>query len=226
MPEVRFISARVRAQWAVVLLLAVAVLDVVSIISTFIEIDLLTQVDSGVAVSEADLAASDVRQQLMGVYYALAVTATAVCFLMWLSREYRNLWALSPRKPKFAPGWAVGAWFVPFLNLVRPVQIVKELWVSFDPDYVPDASASQDKVATPALVGWWWAVFLLSTFVDWAFASSLDAETIPEFLSRSYLLVASDTVEIVEVILAVNVVRGVNARLEDQASHPHQSAQQ
>ena len=78
MPEVRFISARVRAQWAVVLLLAVAVLDVVSIISTFIEIDLLTQVDSGVAVSEADLAASDVRQQLMGVYYALAVTATAV----------------------------------------------------------------------------------------------------------------------------------------------------
>ena len=69
-------------------------------------------------------------------------------------------------------------------------------------------------------------LFLLSTFVDWAFASSLDAETIPEFLSRSYLLVASDTVEIVEVILAVNVVRGVNARLEDQASHPHQSAQQ
>ena len=68
-------------------------------------------------------------------------------------------------------------------------------------------------------------MFVLAGGISRLYASSVDAETISEGLESSYLLVAADMVEIVAAVLAVNVVRGVNARLEDQASNPHQSAQ-
>ena len=52
-------------------------------------------------------------------------TATAV--LMWVHRAYRNLPALGARDMAYSPGWAVGWWFIPFLNLVRPYQVVREI---------------------------------------------------------------------------------------------------
>jgi hypothetical protein len=48
-------------------------------------------------------------------------------------RAYRNLPALGAESPRFSSGWAVGAWFVPFLNLVRPKQIMDDIWRASDP---------------------------------------------------------------------------------------------
>ncbi len=50
------------------------------------------------------------------------VIASAVFFLMWFHRVYRNLPALGAAGLKYTPGWAVGFWFIPFLNFVRPAQ--------------------------------------------------------------------------------------------------------
>ncbi|QYO65100.1 DUF4328 domain-containing protein [Leptolyngbya sp. 7M] len=46
--------------------------------------------------------------------------ATIVLFLVWLYRAHKNLFSLKPTHLDFSPGWAVGWWFIPFLNLVRP----------------------------------------------------------------------------------------------------------
>jgi hypothetical protein len=49
-----------------------------------------------------------------------------VLFVLWMRRAYYNLKALD-LPTSYSDGWAVGAWLVPILNLVRPFQIMNEL---------------------------------------------------------------------------------------------------
>ena len=57
--------------------------------------------------------------------------------IAWTHRLYRNLEPLGFRELRFGSGWAVGGWFVPFLNLVRPKQIVNDIWRAGDPALGP-----------------------------------------------------------------------------------------
>ena len=65
----------------------------------------------------------------MNAIFAVLVIATGVAFLVWFSRAYRNLDALDlPRR--YGTGWAIGGWFVPFLNFARPKQVADDIWAS------------------------------------------------------------------------------------------------
>ena len=57
-----------------------------------------------------------------------------VGFLVWLHRAWTNLLALGREPLPYSPGWAVGAWLVPFLNLVRPKRMMDIVWRGSDPD--------------------------------------------------------------------------------------------
>jgi hypothetical protein len=59
----------------------------------------------------------------------LTFVAGAIAIPMWCHRAYRNLPALGAGVVRFSPGWAAGSWFVPVLNLFRPYQVLRELWV-------------------------------------------------------------------------------------------------
>src|SRR5688500_18010935 len=48
--------------------------------------------------------------------------AVVVFFLIWVYRAFNNLSALKPGNLEFSPGWAVGWWFIPFANLIKPFQ--------------------------------------------------------------------------------------------------------
>jgi hypothetical protein len=76
---------------------------------------------------------------------------------MWLHRAYRNLRALG-HLTDTTPGWAVGYWFIPFVCLVRPYNVVKELWEKSDAQGYNSSS----------IVGWWWATCLVSSLIGLA----------------------------------------------------------
>ena len=77
----------------------------------------------------AELVADQDRANAMNAVFAVLVVATGVAFLVWFSRAYRNLDALDlPRR--YGTGWAIGGWFVPFLNFARPKQVADDIWVS------------------------------------------------------------------------------------------------
>ena len=92
--------------------------------------------------------------------------ATIVFFLIWQYRAVSNLSALKARNLEFSPGWAVGWWFVPFANLVKPFQAMRELWNESDPDYDADLGFLSGSVGAPMIMGFWWAFWLLSNFSD------------------------------------------------------------
>jgi hypothetical protein len=105
-----------------------------------------------------------------GAVAALCLVLSYVAVALWCGRLYRNLFALDVGGLRFTPRWGVGAWFVPFLNLVRPKQIVNDLWRASDPSFRPSCAWRGAPVA--GMVHVWWALLLLSGF----FAPLLDAE--------------------------------------------------
>ncbi|MGH9948077.1 MAG: DUF4328 domain-containing protein, partial [Pyrinomonadaceae bacterium] len=81
--------------------------------------------------------------------------------MIWIYKAYRNLTPLRAYHQEFSPGWAVGWWFIPFLNLVRPYQVVREIYNESDPDYEEDMGfLSVTGQGAPPFVSIWWLTFL------------------------------------------------------------------
>jgi len=80
-----------------------------------------------------------------------AFGGAAVLFLRWQVAAHRNLPALGNPEPQFEVGAGVAAWFVPLVNLLRPLQVVGDLW-----------RAGERGGAVPVLLRVWWAAWLVA----------------------------------------------------------------
>ncbi len=89
---------------------------------------------------------------------ALASLISAAVFIAWFYRSYRNLGRLGVQNMRYGPGWAIGAWFVPILNLFRPKQIANDLWRGSENGVEITTQWRQEPV--PSLVHWWWGLFV------------------------------------------------------------------
>jgi len=109
--------------------------------------------------------------------FDVALLSTIVTFLYWLYVALRNLvrWGLRPR---WAPGWAIGSWFIPVADLVLPLLVVLEA-----------ARRSGSGRGGTALVVGWWVVFLAGEGLgDF---STLDASvTVPLYVAAAALAIA------------------------------------
>jgi eukaryotic-like serine/threonine-protein kinase len=144
---------------------------------------------------------------------AAAVMATfwisAILWLFWFHRAYRNVESFGTVSMRFGTGWAVGAWFVPILNWFRPKQIANDIWRGTDPN--PPPGWIQPPVAP--LVHWWWAAWLVGGLLgNVTFRLITDART----LDAERVAVAVDIVAgisyVVSGVLALRFVRAVTER--------------
>jgi len=88
-------------------------------------------------MSDEELEAHDDRAASIALVWLAVYIITAIAWVTWYKRMYANLPALGAKHIRFTPGWAVGGWFVPFLNLVRPYEIAQELWSGSAPSPEP-----------------------------------------------------------------------------------------
>ena len=116
------------------LLWVIAGVSLIAAVSDAFEVELLGRIEAGEHVSDAETSFNDIRQSVIGVVQTLAFIATIVLFLMWFSRAYQNVERLGGGPLRYGRGWAIGAWFVPVLNLFRPKQIANDIWRGSDPD--------------------------------------------------------------------------------------------
>ena len=129
-----FVPLRPLARWAISALFLVAVSDVVAIWSDLRELSLVNKVINGDYVSLSALQSNDSRQTAVGWAAGIVYLLTVVVFLRWFSKAYKNLVPLGAVGLRYRPGWAIGAWFVPFLLWWRPKQIANDIWRASDPD--------------------------------------------------------------------------------------------
>jgi hypothetical protein len=101
------------------------------------------------------LLASDVVTSIVGIVQFALLIVTFITLLRWIYRSTKNLRALSGESMAFTPGWSVGWFFIPIANLVKPYQVMKEIW----------NASHKDEAAGHSIVGWWWGLWLASSFI-------------------------------------------------------------
>jgi hypothetical protein len=81
----------------------------------------------------------------------------ALAFVPWFYCAYRNLPRLGRGESRFGAGWAIGAWFVPLLNLVRPKLIADEIYLNSD---------GETTLTGLGFVHCWWALLIGSAIAQ------------------------------------------------------------
>jgi hypothetical protein len=130
--------------------------------------------DSFLDIADDDSLTAMLPTLLGGLGLIAAVVAfvlgTFVVFLVWMHRAAKNARVLLPSAPyQFTPGWCVGWWFVPFMNLVRPYQAMVEIYQASAAAAEQEASSPYSPTlarAVPSFVSVWWGAWVLSNLFD------------------------------------------------------------
>ena len=189
-------------------LLAVGILvDSVSILVTFLEIQTLERLRRGEASPQEAVDAID-RSGVVGIVVGVVYLGTIVIWLVWQHRGQANLHALAIPRLTYSPGWAVGWWLIPVANLWKPFQTVRELWKASGGD------ETWWRIATWPVIGWWWACWIVFNILYNATVRfwSSDSASLDRLIAGDGFSIAGDLVSIVGAILAIAIVRAVNAR--------------
>ena len=83
-------------------------------------------------VSPDQVANNDPIQGIVGLLQSGLGIVTAITFLKWIYRAYKNIQGFGAEGLRFSPGWAMGYYFIPILSLIRPVQVMSEIWRASD----------------------------------------------------------------------------------------------
>ena len=202
-----------RARWAQAGLASVILASVLSIIATYRDIQLIEALQAGRTPSAETVDSVGAMFEGSGLAAAAAFLFAAVTYLMWLHRASSRVAEAQVGPTRFSPGWAVGWWFIPIMNLFRPYQVIAELWRATGGN-VHLRDWTRDGVS--ALLGWWWGIYILMGLVG-GMGGGLDpvnAPTLEEAANYEWFWILGDLVTIAAAILAIAVVRGLTARIE------------
>jgi hypothetical protein len=200
-----FQSLRAAALFVQVLLGVWLAFCVVTIVFGFEQRALLNRFHHNpLSVSYAELLTDQHRADAVNVAFVALLAATGVAFIVWFWRAYRNLEALG-LPTRYTPGWAIGGWFVPFLNLVRPKQVADDLWGA--------VTAARSGRAEPpggsVLLGFWWAAWLGALIAVPLALDHSDNPTIQQMLHTNAVYLVRAGLFIVASLLAFFVVRTI-----------------
>jgi hypothetical protein len=177
---------------------------------------LVQQALAGQSVSPQTAQSAEHRIRSIGLLELGLYGVTGVVFIAWFRNAYTNVERLRVTGLRWSSGWAVGAWFVPFLNLVRPKAILNDIWCGSDPQL--PAGSSLSRQTAPTFYGIWWGAWILGAIVDRVAAASFgNAPTLSALSPASEELMFSDFVSLVAAILAIAVVYSLTSRQGQRA---------
>jgi hypothetical protein len=192
------------------LVVGIGAVMVVELLAIYVEANLI-KVTSAIAAGTAgpqDAIAHDEMSMPIYLFYILVYVVAGTLFLVWVNRSNKNLHAIGMTDMQFSPGWAVGWWFVPFINLVRGHTIVKELWEGSDS---PSLQVSDAKKA-PQLLDFWWGAWLISGLLARISGRMVngDSPSLDDFQNSAYLGIAGSLVSLVAGYLVIRIVSAIS----------------
>ncbi|WP_420401584.1 DUF4328 domain-containing protein [Flagellimonas sp.] len=203
---------RQRAKWAEYLIWAILALSIFSLISSYLQHDLLLKIQEGFPVSDHQLEMNDLREGIVGILTIILYVISVITFIRWFRRAYFNLHSRSAN-PTYDEGWAAGAWFVPILNLFRPYKIMEELDEKMS--YLIKQRTEEEVKSNKPLIGAWWALWILGGIIGKYIAKAgLKAETLEEYISSTNADMLGIIFDIPLSLLAIFVIRTVSKKEE------------
>ena len=138
---------------------------------------------------------------------------TNTLFLFWVYYSNVNLWALQIKGIEYSPGWAVGYFFIPIFNFVKPYSIVKEIW------RLSCTGSTEGGLVHirrgNLLAGFWWGTFLLAFLLYQPFALPFPDYEGTSAAATFWLFVCfilSILFSIVSWILGIVIVRSISRK--------------
>ncbi|MEI7036083.1 DUF4328 domain-containing protein [Fulvimonas yonginensis] len=128
----------------------------------------------------------------------LACYAWAGC---WIYRVACNVRALGAKGLDDSPGWAVGWYAVPVMNLVRPMRALAQIWLG------TLAPARWQKLPTPRLLAAWWGCWIAGNLSYWFLARYVQmAHTFRGLHTQQLLLLAGQLLNVAAAVLFLLLV--------------------
>ena len=131
---------------------------------------------------------------------------------MWIYRASANAHALSDEMT-ITPGWAVGWYFVPFMNLVRPYQAMREIWLA------SHFRGNWHGEPAPAILGWWWGLWIVTNILaNISFRLSMGLEGGESLELVTWLDIAGSALSVPLSLALISIMRQT-AQAQDAARH-------
>lgn len=195
-----------RGRTILIFLIFSSVLDLASWISGYLQLVLLTDARSGVLVTEAEGIQNDMREAIIAILMMLVRIGCIITFIMWFRRAYYNLHQKVDHL-SFGEGWAAGGWFVPFLNLGRPVQIMSEM-ARETKDLLVGEKLIESRNTLSILIPVWWTLWLISGITNYYVnRAQLSAKGLDAIISVTKADIFASILSFVMTIVTIFMVR-------------------
>lgn len=193
--------------FAVGLSIALIVLSGPKLFATLLQGHVIGELKRQIPVPKEMLSLVDTLQEVASLAILAVGIVFFVVFLFWLKKRYENLGTFS-HNTSYSSGWAIGGFFVPFLNLVRPFQITKEV-LEFS-----DCKKNPKTRSDTILVTAWWALFWIDSILGNLVARSAPkaGDGIEVFVNYSLSLGISDFLECLLYPCCLLLILKVNAK--------------
>lgn len=209
--EGQFRPVRRLTKWLFWLYIVLIILTAGAIASGYAYADLINRIISGEFITEAEIATTEFTYGAIGVPQIVLYYFVIILFFIWIYRTHKNLPYLNVEGLRFTPGWSVGYFFVPFMSLFRPYQMMAEKWKASNPK--ADMSDKESwKTSSPSpIVGGWWAFFLTSIIaaqiafqIGWR-----GGEQLSDLLTATYAMLVSDATDVGWILTSIFLVRRI-----------------
>jgi hypothetical protein len=213
-----------RAKIIIIILIAHIVVNVLDAISLIWQHQLLVGVrDHPEAIDMAIINNSDAVQQVLGYIYIGLAIVSIIFFIMWFRRAYYNVHEIPDSSPSFTEGWAAGSWFIPFMNLVRPYQIMKEIWLETQRVIAHRLPGFQPAT----LVGIWWVLYIVDLiFTRIVFQYTRRADGVDSLITATQLQLVGIAISLPAVVITIVMIKKMHAmekELWEEAQQPGES---
>lgn len=195
-----------RAKAAMAMVWIVGALKAVSFASDYFQLLLIRKAAAGGIISPDDATANDMRQRIIAIVSLAAFIISTVAFILWFRRAYNNLHQKN-NFLSYSEGWAAGAWFVPIVNLFRPYQIMREMYVETRRILAEHQVIHMHKLPVSQL-GIWWALWICNSISSQVvMRMTLRVASISEFRIATVLSMVDNVIGIALTLITVKVIR-------------------
>jgi heme/copper-type cytochrome/quinol oxidase subunit 2 len=185
--------------------------EIVFLGSTLFEISAfrtLINPDPSWQLSDADIdemfGRVDFINGIVGLIYLVVWVVVTIFCAVWICRASANARTIQPSENRVRPGWAVGYFFVPIINLWMPFKAMKQIWNS---SHSPDGCIDDD---APGFFMVWWGAWLVGNAGSSAATRAYSrAETPEAALTADWVFVFSSVVLTVSALQFMRIIREV-----------------
>jgi len=195
-----------RSEIAITLIWICLIVNLISLFSSYLQYQLLTQLSKGVEIANYKLEQNDGREQLVGIVTLIVSIISAVTFIQWFRRAYFNLHSLVPNLT-YTEGWAAGSWFVPVIGFFRPYQIMVELYNKTIARLV-ERKLIENQSFDFTFVKVWWALWIIVSIIGrLVYKYISEAETLDKFIDCTIFSMVESILYIPLSLITIKVIK-------------------